>query len=88
MILDYVPDIKDYNRIHEVWDNCEAIADDFISQIYQDITKGLAPGMFDMDLSSVEYELAGNRSLSLYGAIVTFPVTSKFCIKPRSNSFK
>lgn len=88
MILDYVPDIKDYNRIHEVWDNCEAIADDFVSQIYQDITKGLAPGMFDIDLSSVEYELAGNRSLSLYGAIVTFPVTSKFCTKPRSDSFK
>ena len=88
MILDYVPDIRDYNRIHAVWDNCEAIADDFVSQIYQDIINDRAPGMFDMDLSSVEYELAGNRSLALYGAIVTFPVTSKFCNKPRSDSFK
>lgn len=88
MILDYVPDTKDYNKIHEVWDNCEAIADDFVSQVYQDIINNRAPGMFDMDLSSVEYELAGNRSLALYGAIVTFPVTSKFCIKPRSGSFK
>lgn len=88
MILDYVPDTKDYNKIHEVWDNCEAIADDFVSQVYQDIINDRAPGMFDMDLSSVEYELAGNRSLALYGAIVTFPVTSKFCIKPRSGSFK
>lgn len=88
MILDYVPDIKDYNRIHAVWDNCEAIADDFVSQIYQDIINDRAPGMFDMDLSSVEYELAGNRSLALYGAIVTFPVTSKFCIRPRSGHFK
>lgn len=88
MILDYVPDTKDYNKIHEVWDNCEAIADDFVSQVYQDIFNNRAPGMFDMDLSSVEYELAGNRSLALYGAIVTFPVTSKFCIKPRSGYFK
>lgn len=88
MILDYVADSKDYNRIHEVWDNCEAIADDFISQIHTDITVGKAPGMFDMDLSSVEYELAGNRSLALYGVIVTFPVTSRFCIKPRSGSFQ
>lgn len=88
MILDYVPDTKDYNRIHDVWDNCEAIADDFISQIYVDITSGKAPGMFDMDLSSVEYELAGNRSLALYGAIVTFPVTSKFCVKPRAGCFE
>ena len=88
MILDYVPDTKDYNRIHDVWDSCEAIADDFISQIYADITSGKAPGMFDMDLSSVEYELAGNRSLALYGAIITFPVTSKFCTKPRPGSFE
>lgn len=88
MILDYVPDTKNYNRIHDVWDKCEAIADDFISQIYLDITSGNAPGMFDMDLSSVEYELASNRSLALYGAIVTFPVTSKFCVKPRTGSFE
>lgn len=88
MILDNVPDTKDYARIHDVWDNCEAIADDFVSKIYQDIIFGDAPGMFDMDLSSIEYELAGNRSLNLYGAIVTFPVVSKFCAKPRADSFE
>lgn len=88
MVLDYVADMKDYNRIHDVWDNCEAIADDFVSRIYQDIISGKAPGMFDMELSSVEYELAGNRSLALYGAIVTFPVTSRFCPKPRTGSFE
>lgn len=88
MFLDYVPDIKDYNRIHETWDNCEAIADDFVAKIYRDITDGQAPGTLDMELSSIEYELAGNRSLALYGVVVTFPVTSRFCIKPRCGSFE
>lgn len=87
LILDYVADTKDYDLIHQIWDKCEAIGDDFIAQIHQDIKKGTVPGMFDIDLSSVEYELAGNKSLSMYGTVITFPVTSKFCTKPREGIF-
>ena len=87
MILDYVSDPKDYDRIHNVWDDCEAIADDFVAKLYEDIMKGKAPAMYDIDLSGIEYDLAGNRSLNLYGVIVTIPATSKFCLKPRPGKF-
>lgn len=87
MVLDYVPDPKDYDRVHDTWDRCEAIADDLVARIHADIARGKAPASLDMDLSSVEYELAGNRSLSLYGTVVTFQLTSRFCLRPRPGSF-
>lgn len=87
MFLDHVSDPKNYNRIHEVWNRTENIADDFVRKIYNDIQKGLAPELFDMNLSSVEYELAANKSLQLYGVIVTFPVLTKFRCRPTPGSF-
>jgi hypothetical protein len=88
MFLEHVPDAKDYNRIHDVWDNCEAIADDFVAQIYRDAMDTGVPGINDIDLSSAEYELAANRGLNLYGVIVTFPVLTAFCAKPRTGKFQ
>lgn len=88
MILDYVADSKNYEKIHETWDRCETIADDFIAKIYSDIKAGVAAGIFDFELSDVEYELAGNKSLGLYGSIITFPVSSVFCVEPRYESFE
>lgn len=87
MFLDHVPDVKDYDRIHVVWDSCEAIADDFVAQIYRDAVGMGVPGISDIDLSSVEYELAANKGLNLYGVIVTFPVLTTFCAMPRVGKF-
>lgn len=88
MFLDYVSDAKNYDRIHEVWDKCESIADDFITRIYNDVIGGNVLGVMEMDLSEVEYELAGNRSINLYGVVVTFTVSSRFCERPYSGSFE
>jgi hypothetical protein len=88
MFLDHIADTKDYDRIHNVWDNCEAIADDFVAQIYADANAMTIPGINNIDLSSAEYELAANKGLNLYGIIVTFPVLTKFCAKPRQGKFK
>lgn len=88
MFLDYVADVKDYDRIHAVWDDCESMADDFVIRIYNDVTAGKVPGVAAMDLAEVEYELAGNRSINLYGVVVTFSVSSRFCPSPVSGSFE
>lgn len=88
MFLDYVSDVKNYDRIHTVWDNCESIADDFISRIYNDVTAGKVPGVMAMDLSEVEYELAGNKSINLYGVVVTFTVSFRFCEFSGSGNFE
>jgi hypothetical protein len=88
MFLDHVADVKDYDRIHEAWDNCEAIADDFVAQIYKDAMDRSVPGISEVDLASVEYELAANKGLSLYGVVVTFSALTAFCARPRTGKFK
>jgi hypothetical protein len=87
MFLDKVSDAKNYNAIHAAWDRCESIADDFIGRMYRDCAKKEIPGLLDMNLQSVEYELASNVGLSLYGVIVTFTVSTKFCTRPRPDKF-
>ncbi len=88
MILDTVDDPFDYDRIHSVWDKTEEIADDLIAKIYQDMKRNIVPGIYDIDLSSVNMEPASNRSLHLYGTIVTFSLKSKFCLTPRIGAFE
>lgn len=87
MILDRVADSKDYDRIHEVWDNCEVIADDFIARMYSDWKENLIPAVRDLDITSAEYELGSVQSLSLFGVIVTIELQSVFCSKPRTGAF-
>lgn len=87
MILDHVPDQTDFDHIHEVWDKTEAIGDDFIAKIFDDMSKLVINGIFDLDLSSVAMEPASNKSIGLYGTIITFNLNTKFCLKPPAGAF-
>ena len=87
MILDHVPDQTDFDHIHEVWDKTEAIGDDFIAKIFDDMSKLVIPGIFDLDLSSVAMEPASNKSIGLYGTIITFNLNTKFCLTPPAGAF-
>lgn len=87
MILDHVPDQNDFDHIHEVWDKTESIGDDFIAKIFDDMSKLVIPGIFDLDLNSVVMEPASNKSIGLFGTIITFTLDTKFCLVPPAGTF-
>lgn len=87
MILDKIPDALDFNRIHDTWDRCELIGDDFIQKINTDFRNGNIALLKSFDLAQAEYELCSNISLNLFGVMVTFPVDYRFCEKPRPGIF-
>lgn len=77
MLLDHVPDIGDYDRIHSVWDTMEEIGDDILARIRHDKRIAGSP-VRDFDLESVEGQLIATELGNHYGIRFTFTVKCSF----------
>lgn len=87
MILDRVPDPRDYKQILQAWNKCESIADDFVARIYSDSRNRRIPFIKEFSPVSVSYSLVENYKLGHYGIVVTFSFNTGFCEKVRPGAF-
>lgn len=71
VLIDYIPDRGDYDRIHDVWDKMEVISDDILARIKADKRNPLSP-VRDFDLESVEGQLVATEFGNHYGLRVTY----------------
>ena len=76
MLIDRVPDAKDFNRIHEVWENMEQIADDIIIRMRADRNSGTYPVLRAFSLSEAEGTQVSFSDIGQHGVRVTFNLTS------------
>jgi len=76
ILLNHCPDISDYNKVHEIWDNLETIADDILIKIKTDKRNPLTPVVRAFEFTSVESKLIANEIGNAIGIRVTFTVSS------------
>ena len=76
MLLDHCPDISDYEKMHEIWDNLEIIADDILIKIKSDKRNPLTPVVRNFEFSSVESKLIANEIGNSIGIRITFTTSS------------
>lgn len=76
MIINRVADPKNYDRIHEVWDELESITDDIIVRMKSDKESRLIPVLRDFDISSCEGTIFSVAQLGQHGIRITFNLTS------------
>jgi len=76
ILLDHCPDISDYGKVHEIWDNLEAIADDILIKIKSDKFNPLASVVRGFEFSSVESKLIANEIGNSIGIRITFTISS------------
>ena len=76
MLLDHCPDISDYGKVHEIWDNLESIADDILIKIKTDKRNPLTPVVRGFEYSSVESKLIANEIGNSIGIRITFTISS------------
>jgi len=76
ILLDHCPDISDYGKIHEIWDNLESIADDILIRIKFDKRNPLTPVVRGFEFSSVESKLIANEIGNSIGIRITFTISS------------
>ena len=77
ILLDHVKDPGDYNKIHEVWDELEAIGDDIIRRIRKDKRKPANP-VAGFNIESVKASLIATEMGNHYGIRFLFEIDSKF----------
>jgi hypothetical protein len=76
ILLDHCPDISDYGKVHEIWDNLETIADDILIKIKSDKRNSLTPVVRGFEFSSVESKLIANEIGNSIGIRITFTISS------------
>ena len=76
ILLDHCPDISDYTKVHEIWDNLESIADDILIKIKSDKRNPLTPVVRGFEFSSVESKLIANEIGNSIGIRLTFTISS------------
>jgi len=76
ILLDHCPDISDYGKVHEIWDNLETIADDILIKIKSDKRNPLTPVVRGFEFSSVESKLIANEIGNSIGLRITFTISS------------
>jgi hypothetical protein len=76
ILLDHCPDISDYGKVHEIWDNLESIADDILIKIKSDKRNPLTPVVRGFEFSSVESKLIANEIGNSIGLRITFTISS------------
>lgn len=76
VLLDVVPDITDYNQVHEVWAEMEAIGDDILAKIKADKYNDLTPVVRDFQFSTVQALPILNETGNNAGIRYTFALTS------------
>ena len=76
ILLDHCPDISDYAKVHEIWDNLESIADDILIKIKSDKRNPLTPVVRGFEYSSVESKLIANEIGNSIGIRLTFTISA------------
>ena len=76
ILLDHCPDISDYGKVHEIWDNLETIADDILIKIKIDKRNPITPVVRGFEFSSVESKLIANEIGNSIGLRITFTISS------------
>jgi len=76
ILLDHCPDISDYDKIHEIWDNLEQIADDILIKIKTDKQNSNIPFIRGFAFSTVDAKLIANEIGNSIGIRFTFTISS------------
>jgi hypothetical protein len=76
ILLDKVNDLKDFNRIHEVWDEMEVIGDDILVKMKADKESRLVPVLRDFNINECSGTLLSINELGQHGIRFTFNITS------------
>jgi hypothetical protein len=76
ILLDHCPDISDYEKVHEIWDNLESIADDILIKMKHDKRNTLTPVIRGFEYSSIESKLIANEIGNSIGIRINFTVST------------
>lgn len=76
ILIDHVKDIKDYNRIHQVWDEMEFIGDEILVKMKADKESRLISVLRDFSIADCEGVPFDVRQLGQYGVRFTFNLGS------------
>jgi hypothetical protein len=76
ILIDHLHDRGDFDAIHEIWDNMEAICDDIIARICTDKRSGANKVIRNFDLNSIQVSLIANESDRNYGIRCTYTLSS------------
>lgn len=76
ILIDKVTDLKDFARIHQVWDEMELIADDILVKMKTDKESRLVPVLRDFNISDCSGAPLSISELGQHGIRVTFALGS------------
>lgn len=76
IILGKVKDLKDFDRIHELWDQCEEIGNDILLKMKEDKESGLVPVLRDFDISECSGSPLSITELGQHGMRFSFSFES------------
>lgn len=76
MLIDRVPDAKNFDRIHEVWEQMESIADDILIRMRADRASNNYPVLRAFSISDVEGTQLSLSTLGQHGIRVSFNLIS------------
>lgn len=76
ILIDKVSDMKDYNKIHEVWDHMEVIGEDILVKMKADKESRLVPVLRDFNINECEGTPLAIPQLGQHGVRFTFNLTS------------
>lgn len=76
ILIDKVQDLKDYSRIHEVWDNLEAIGTDILVRMLSDKRSRTVPVLTGFEISECAGQLLSVPQLGQHGIRFTFSLES------------
>jgi hypothetical protein len=76
VLMDHISDPSDYDALHEIWDDLEAIGDDILARIRYDKQLRTIPVVRDFNLESVSASLILNEIGNNAGIRFMFTISS------------
>lgn len=76
ILLGHLSDVNDFDAIHQLWDDLEAIGDDLVAKIKADKRNMATKAVKDFNVESVEGNLIANDMDKNFGIRFTFSISS------------
>jgi len=76
ILLDQCPDASDYNKVHEIWDKLETIADDILIRMKTDKRNPLTPVIRGFEFSGIEAKLIATEIGNSFGLRINFMISA------------
>lgn len=76
VLIDHLHDRGDFDQMHTIWDNMEAICDDIIARIKADKRNTACKAVRNFDLNSIQVALIANETDRNYGIRCTYTISS------------